>query len=235
MRERARLATARGSRSFYFATRFFPREVAEAAYSVYWFCRTTDDMVDEADSPPDLDAWRRRLDLALRGEASGDEVLDGFAAAARLFPRPLREDVHALYAWCRHCDDVVDEQVLGMGHRPSDTVPAARLEGLRERTRAVFAGGSASEPAFQALARVVARYGSQLPTPFKRYQIAPVWRADRPGKGRYREFLQCGLAPVKRAGKVRLGRAKQFRRALEHVAMFVEAVGDCRDVVEGLR
>jgi len=43
------------------------------------------------------------------------------------------------------------------------------------------------------LARVAARYGSQLPTPFKRYQIAPVWRADRPGKGRYREFFQCDV------------------------------------------
>jgi histidyl-tRNA synthetase len=30
-----------------------------------------------------------------------------------------------------------------------------------------------------------------LPRPFKRYQIAPVWRADRPQKGRYREFYQC--------------------------------------------
>jgi histidyl-tRNA synthetase len=46
------------------------------------------------------------------------------------------------------------------------------------------------------LARVVARYGSQLPTPFKRYHIAPVWRADRPGKGRYREFFQCDLDTV---------------------------------------
>ncbi|MFT5224116.1 MAG: histidyl-tRNA synthetase [Glaciecola sp.] len=41
------------------------------------------------------------------------------------------------------------------------------------------------------LARVVARYGSQLPTPWKRYQISPVWRADRPGHGRFREFYQC--------------------------------------------
>ena len=46
------------------------------------------------------------------------------------------------------------------------------------------------------LARVAARYGSQLPMPFKRYQIAPVWRADRPGKGRYREFFQCDLDTV---------------------------------------
>jgi histidyl-tRNA synthetase len=46
------------------------------------------------------------------------------------------------------------------------------------------------------LARVVAAYGNQLPTPYKRYAIAPVWRADRPGKGRFREFVQCDLDVV---------------------------------------
>jgi histidyl-tRNA synthetase len=42
------------------------------------------------------------------------------------------------------------------------------------------------------LARVVAQY-ADLPRPFKRYQIQPVWRADRPqpNQGRYREFVQC--------------------------------------------
>jgi len=43
------------------------------------------------------------------------------------------------------------------------------------------------------LARVAAAYGSQLPTPYKRYAMGPVWRADRPGRGRYREFTQCDL------------------------------------------
>jgi histidyl-tRNA synthetase len=43
------------------------------------------------------------------------------------------------------------------------------------------------------LARVMAAYGSQLPTPYKRYAIGPVWRADRPGRGRFREFTQCDL------------------------------------------
>ncbi|MFJ2112962.1 MULTISPECIES: histidine--tRNA ligase [unclassified Streptomyces] len=43
------------------------------------------------------------------------------------------------------------------------------------------------------LARAAAAYGSQLPSPYKRYAIAPVWRADRPGKGRFREFVQCDL------------------------------------------
>ncbi|MEO8711644.1 MAG: histidine--tRNA ligase [Parafilimonas sp.] len=40
-------------------------------------------------------------------------------------------------------------------------------------------------------ARYVAMNYSQLSFPFKRYQIQPVWRADRPQKGRYREFYQC--------------------------------------------
>ncbi len=40
-------------------------------------------------------------------------------------------------------------------------------------------------------ARYVAMNHSQLTLPFKRYQIQPVWRADRPQKGRYREFYQC--------------------------------------------
>ena len=42
------------------------------------------------------------------------------------------------------------------------------------------------------LARVVAQYGD-LPRFFKRYQIQPVWRADRPGRGRFREFYQCDV------------------------------------------
>jgi len=45
------------------------------------------------------------------------------------------------------------------------------------------------------LARVVALY-PELPKPFKRYQIAPVWRAERPQKGRYREFWQCDVDTV---------------------------------------
>lgn len=40
-------------------------------------------------------------------------------------------------------------------------------------------------------ARFVSMNRSELPFPFKRYQIQPVWRADRPQKGRYREFYQC--------------------------------------------
>ena len=45
------------------------------------------------------------------------------------------------------------------------------------------------------LCRLIAMY-PELPKPFKRYQIAPVWRAERPQKGRYREFFQCDADTV---------------------------------------
>lgn len=63
MFRQAAQATAAGSKSFYFATRFFPPDLARSAHAVYWFCRTTDDLVDEAPSPEEgraaLDAWER--------------------------------------------------------------------------------------------------------------------------------------------------------------------------------
>jgi len=46
------------------------------------------------------------------------------------------------------------------------------------------------------LARVVANYRNELPKFFKRYQIQPVWRADRPAKGRFREFYQCDVDAI---------------------------------------
>ncbi len=46
------------------------------------------------------------------------------------------------------------------------------------------------------LARVVAQYQNELPKYFKRYQIQPVWRADRPAKGRFREFYQCDIDSI---------------------------------------
>src|SRR4249919_3609304 len=43
------------------------------------------------------------------------------------------------------------------------------------------------------LARVMAEYQATLPKFFKRFQIQPVWRADRPARGRFREFYQCDI------------------------------------------
>jgi len=46
------------------------------------------------------------------------------------------------------------------------------------------------------LARVVANNKNDLPKFFKRYQIQPVWRADRPARGRFREFYQCDVDAI---------------------------------------
>src|SRR6476469_1922622 len=46
------------------------------------------------------------------------------------------------------------------------------------------------------LARVVADNRGKLPRFFKRYQIQPVWRADRPQRGRFREFYQCDVDAI---------------------------------------
>ncbi len=45
-------------------------------------------------------------------------------------------------------------------------------------------------------ARFVVQHQNEISFPFKRYQIQPVWRADRPQKGRYREFFQCDVDVV---------------------------------------
>ncbi len=64
--------------------------------------------------------------------------------------------------------------------------------------RGVHAGAGEADLALRydltvPLARVVAEYRDKLPKFFKRYQIQPVWRADRPARGRFREFYQCDV------------------------------------------
>jgi histidyl-tRNA synthetase len=46
------------------------------------------------------------------------------------------------------------------------------------------------------LSRVVAQYGTELPQPFRRYQVGPVWRREKPGPGRFRQFIQCDFDTV---------------------------------------
>lgn len=81
-----------------------------------------------------------------------------FAAAARLFDPATRRSVLMLYAWCRHCDDVVDGQELGFDAAPSEQPDAAaKLEGLREQTRRAYAGETMRDPAFAAFQEVALR------------------------------------------------------------------------------
>lgn len=78
-----------------------------------------------------------------------------FAMASRLFDPATRALVWDLYAWCRHCDDVVDGQTLGHD-RVAVMDRDARLASLRAGTDAAFAGTADPADPFGALARVVA-------------------------------------------------------------------------------
>lgn len=81
-----------------------------------------------------------------------------FAGAARLFDADTRASAFLLYAWCRHCDDEIDGQVLGYGRHAERGVPAIVLQELRQKTLAATEG-KADEPIFQALQRVVEKHG----------------------------------------------------------------------------
>ena len=75
----------------------------------------------------------------------------------------------------------------------------SKFKQAREHFEKILEGKNIKEVTERALkydltipfARYVAMNHNQLTFPFKRYQIQPVWRADRPQKGRYREFYQC--------------------------------------------
>ncbi|SHM47579.1 phytoene/squalene synthase family protein [Phytopseudomonas punonensis] len=79
-----------------------------------------------------------------------------FAAASKLFDEHTRRGAVMLYAWCRHCDDVIDGQVAG-----HDAVSISREEAerrlahLKAQTRAVYNGEELNDPAFAAFRQVV--------------------------------------------------------------------------------
>lgn len=82
-----------------------------------------------------------------------------FAAAARLFDPSTRRSAVMLYAWCRHCDDVIDGQVLGFDAQAvAQEEHRRRLDLLYEQTRAAYAGMAMSEPAFAAFQEVAQRH-----------------------------------------------------------------------------
>ncbi len=86
-------ATAQGSKSFYFATRFFPPDLAAAAHAVYWFCRYTDDLVDECPNVEEgrrqLEAWAALVAAAARSNTADHPVLSVFMDTVRRYRIPL--------------------------------------------------------------------------------------------------------------------------------------------------
>jgi phytoene synthase len=102
---------------------------------------------------------------------SGDIIRSGsksFAAASRIFDARTRASVHMLYAWCRYCDDAIDNQVLGFSSRqPAEVSPRVRLACLEQSTAAALTGEPPAEPAFAALQTVVRLHGIPHRYPFE--------------------------------------------------------------------
>lgn len=93
-----------------------------------------------------------------RSEAAIRDGSKSFAAAARLFDKETRDDAVMLYAWCRHCDDVIDGQTLGHDQQADFRAgQAERLALLRRQTAEALEQGHTSDPIFEALRRVVSR------------------------------------------------------------------------------
>ncbi|MDE7237710.1 MAG: histidine--tRNA ligase [Paramuribaculum sp.] len=82
-------------------------------------------------------------------------------------------------------------KVLNSGDFCRDIDPAMAAEGDYARLGARICEKGLRYDLTVPFARFVVMHRDQLQMPFKRYQMQPVWRADRPQKGRYREFYQC--------------------------------------------
>jgi phytoene synthase len=81
-----------------------------------------------------------------------------FAAAAKIFDEETRDNAYMLYAWCRHCDDVIDNQELGFDSKPQAAETTQNiLAKLREKTQAAIDNKPSEDPVFEGLRYVLKR------------------------------------------------------------------------------
>tara|TARA_B110000914_G_C15504292_1_gene467473 strand:+ start:624 stop:1583 length:960 start_codon:yes stop_codon:yes gene_type:complete len=79
-----------------------------------------------------------------------------FATAAKLFNEETRDNAYMLYAWCRHCDDVIDNQELGFNSQPQEAEVTRRvLDELKEKTQAAIDDKPSDDPIFEGLRYVL--------------------------------------------------------------------------------
>ena len=158
---------AKGSRDF------LPRDVRQRLY-VTGIIR--DVFQAHGFAPLETPAFERLDTLLGKYGEEGDQLL---------FKILLRGE--PLVAGIRRAGKYLEEPGAVVHGRSGETAPGAETLlsdlGLRYDLTVPFA-------------RVYAAYQGKLPQVFKRYQIQPVWRADTPGKGRFREFYQCDVDVV---------------------------------------
>ncbi len=164
-------------------------------------------------------------------------------------PKGTRDFLPAVVQRRNFIFDTIKAVFQKYGYEPIETPAMENLETLtgkygEEGDRLIFkvlargekltkavAAGSQENLAEEALrydltvpfARFVVQHQNDLAFPFRRYQIQPVWRADRPQKGRYREFFQCDADVVG---------TDSLRCEIEFIAIFDEVFTDLKLPVE---
>ncbi|MCU1446839.1 MAG: hisS [Cryobacterium sp.] len=108
---------------------------------------------------------------------------------------PVMEDTARLHSGLGGDNEKLGFAVQKRGLAPADLVAAAEADDLLSLTD-LGLRFDLTVP----LARFYASHRADLPAVFRAIQIAPVWRAERPQKGRYRQFMQCDIDIIGEAG-----------------------------------
>lgn len=109
----------------------------------------------------------------------------------RQIETPAMENLSTLMGKYGDEGDKLLFKILNSGDFLSGTTPADLAAGASNKLAARLCEKGLRYDLTVPFARYVVQHRDELTMPFKRYQIQPVWRADRPQKGRYREFYQC--------------------------------------------
>jgi phytoene synthase len=177
------------------------------------------------DMPPEVkSALEQCRSMIAKGSRS-------FSLAARLFDSDTRAAACFLYGWCRYCDDQVDSEAKTL----SKPEMAARLEALRESTRAAFSNAPQREPVFISLRYIARRYS--IPAHYA-LELIEGMAMDVRGD-RYRTFDDLLLYCYRVAGTVGLMMSHVMglrdQSALEHAAnlgIAMQLTNIARDIVE---
>lgn len=168
------------------------------------------------------DAWRECRRVLARHSRS-------FDLASRLFPRARRDEVAAVYAWCRACDDAIDLA-------PPREQPAA-LEGLRRDLASVYAGEPRNDAVARCFQEVVRRRGIPIAYPLELLEGMAV----DVGPARYaREeelLVYCwrvaGVVGLMMCHVMGVSDPRAAPRAA-HLGIAMQLTNICRDVLEDL-
>jgi histidyl-tRNA synthetase len=130
-----------------------------------------------------LPAEKRRRDRAL-GIIRSTYSSHGFTE----IETPVVEDIERLHSGLGGDNEKLSYSVLKRGLTPADFAAATASGSARD-----LADLGLRFDLTVPLARFYASHRAELPATFRSIQIAPVWRAERPQKGRYRQFVQCDI------------------------------------------